>query len=85
VQNGTQTNMAARTAAPNLCRQGDGGCDHHPPLLPHKPAHSGAVAIDRETAKQSYDLRSTIYEVDELMQHAEAKLQSAYAYKQAEG
>ncbi|MDB9707675.1 hypothetical protein OAA76_03735 [Planktotalea frisia] len=29
--------------------------------------------------------KATIYEVDELMQHAEAKLLGAYAYKQAEG
>jgi len=29
--------------------------------------------------------KATIYEVGELMQYAEAKLQSAYAYKQVEG
>ena len=29
--------------------------------------------------------KATIYEVDELMGYAEAKLQAAYAYKQVEG
>ena len=29
--------------------------------------------------------KATVYEVDELMAVAEAKLKSAYAYKQAEG
>ena len=29
--------------------------------------------------------KATIYEVDELMKYAEAKLQSAYTYKQVEG
>jgi hypothetical protein len=29
--------------------------------------------------------KATIYEVAELMQYAEAKLQSAYTYKQVEG
>lgn len=29
--------------------------------------------------------KATIYEVGELMQYAEAKLQKAYAYKQVEG
>jgi hypothetical protein len=43
------------------------------------------LTVRRPNKATIYDLRSTIYEVDELMQHAEAKLQSAYAYKQAEG